>query len=70
MKEELELWSNLSHSGTVWLFHDTHMWGHPNPDGMVEAIREFAEREGWRYEDYRKQQHGLGRMTRGEHPPR
>lgn len=63
MKAELELWSQFADDSTVWLFHDTHMYGVPNVE-MVSAITEYAEANGWRYDEPRKDSHGLGRMRR------
>jgi glycosyltransferase involved in cell wall biosynthesis len=64
MKAELELWSAIANENTVWLFHDTNMWGKGDQYGMVQAIQEFANQYGWLYEDFRPQEHGLGRMQR------
>ncbi len=63
MKAELELWQGIADDETVWLMHDTWMYGVKN-EGMVKAIEEFAKEYGWRYEDYRQDSHGLGRMRR------
>ena len=63
MKSELDIWRYIAGEETVWLFHDTHMFGFPNDD-MVKAIEGFAEENGWVYEDWRPQPHGLGRMAR------
>jgi len=63
MRLELALWSQFAGAGTVWLFHDTWMGG--NYNRMTDAIKEFAAREGWKYEDLSKESSGLGRMIRG-----
>ena len=61
MAAELVVWSVAADEDTIWLFHDTHMWGQPNTD-MVRAIESFAGATDWVYEDFRQQAHGLGRM--------
>lgn len=63
MKAELALWGRIATDQTVWLFHDTWMYGPPNVE-MVRAITEYAEANNWTYEDYRQDSHGLGRMRR------
>ncbi len=63
MQAELNLWQELANDATTWLMHDTNMYGVPNVE-MVKAITEFADANGWRYEDYRQDSHGLGRMRR------
>jgi len=62
MAAELLLWSPIAGEDTVWLFHDTYMHGQYNH--MTDAIREFAPQYGWKYDDFRTQTHGLGRMRR------
>lgn len=59
---ELELWQAMADRHTTWLFHDTYMMGQYNP--MVDAIKEFAAKNGWIYEDVFTDPHGLGRMYR------
>ncbi len=59
---ELELWSKLAGNKTIWLFHDTYMMGRYNH--MVDAIKEFAAKNNWVYEDVFTDPHGLGRMYR------
>ncbi len=59
---ELELWSKLADDHTIWLFHDTYMMGEYNP--MVDAIKEFASKHDWVYEDVFTDPHGLGKMYR------
>lgn len=63
VKIELELWSQFADDSTVWLFHDTAMYGVPNVE-MVRAITEYADANGWRYDEPRTDSHGLGRMRR------
>ncbi len=62
IKMELEVWRPLAKLTTVWLFHDTYMMGKYNP--MTDAIKEFAAKNGWQYEDVFTEAHGLGRMYR------
>ena len=63
MQQELALWSYVATDSTVWLFHDT--W---SCKGMTAAIREFAQANGWTYDDFRCEtatsQCGLGRMRK------
>lgn len=62
MKAELEVWGWLARSTTVFLFHDTWMFGTENGE-MIRAIKEWAAaHSGWVYEDWRTEPHGLGRM--------
>ncbi len=63
MKAELALWNNMAGRDTTWLFHDTWMYGPHNVE-MCRAITEFAEANGWTYDDWRQDSHGLGRMRR------
>ena len=59
LKQELALWKQLAHAKTIWLFHDTWMFGIYNH--MTDAIKEFAEESGiWEYVDITKEAHGLG----------
>jgi hypothetical protein len=61
IKQELELWKQLAHPKTIWLFHDTWMFGFYNH--MTDAIKEFAEASGiWEYVDITKEAHGLGML--------
>lgn len=60
MKAELEAWAFLAGPETVWLMHDTWMMGEYNP--MTDAIKDFAERSGWSFDDFRTEPHGLGRL--------
>jgi cephalosporin hydroxylase len=63
MAAELAVWSALATDETVWLFHDTWMFGNRNDD-MIRAITEFAGAKGWTFEDFRPVPHGLGRMRK------
>jgi hypothetical protein len=62
MQKELELWKGLAGPDTVWLFHDTFMFGGYNP--MTNAIKEFAVREGLMFEEVTRESHGMGLMRR------
>lgn len=63
MQAELSVWPLLAGPETVWLFHDTWMFSCFN-EGMVRAIQEFADKNGWVYDDFKPEPHGLGRMRR------
>ncbi|MFA6992853.1 MAG: class I SAM-dependent methyltransferase, partial [Candidatus Gracilibacteria bacterium] len=61
LKIELNIWKQLAHEKTVWLFHDTWMFGFYNH--MTDAIKEFAEESGiWEYVDITQEAHGLGML--------
>ena len=61
IKKELNLWKQLAHKKTIWLFHDTWMFGTYNH--MTDAIKEFAEESGiWEYVDITQEAHGLGML--------
>jgi hypothetical protein len=61
LKIELENWKQLAHDKTIWLFHDTWMFGTYNR--MTDAIKEFAAADGrWEYVDITKEAHGLGML--------
>ncbi len=61
MSRELPIWALAAeHGTTTWLFHDT--WMHGECNHMNDAIKEFAAANGWTYEDWRTDAHGLGRM--------
>lgn len=61
LKQELEMWKQMAHDQTVWLFHDTWMFGPYNP--MTDAIKEFAEASSkWKYVDITQEAHGLGAL--------
>jgi cephalosporin hydroxylase len=63
VKAELELWSQIATDETVWLGHDSWMYGVYNED-MMKAVIEWAAAHNWKYEDYRQDSHGLWRLTR------
>lgn len=60
MQRELEIWSQLADENTVWVFHDTHMFGFYNH--MTDAIKEYAEKNNLVYSDISTDSHGLGYM--------
>ena len=61
VEKELEVWKEIAHDKTVWLFHDTWMSGRYNP--MTDAIKAFANREPrWDYVDITKDSNGLGAL--------
>lgn len=62
MALELPLWERIAGPNTLWIFHDTWMFGVYNH--MTEAIKEFAAANGWQFEDYSRESHGLGLMRR------
>jgi cephalosporin hydroxylase len=62
MEQELKVWGSYAHDKTLWLFHDTYMFGPRNH--MVDAIQEWADANGWEYFDIRTDQHGLGGMRK------
>ena len=64
MEKELPIWAQFSKSETLWIFHDTWMWDVYNH--MTDAIKKFAGREGWVFNDYSREAHGLGLMYRQE----
>jgi hypothetical protein len=59
LKTELNLWKQLANENTIWLFHDTWMFGFYNH--MTDAIKEFAQESGiWEFVNLTKEAHGLG----------
>lgn len=62
MSRELAVWGSYAHDGTIWLFHDTYMFGVYNH--MTEAIKGFAQANGWEYWDISTEMHGFGGMRR------
>ncbi len=60
MEMELPLWNALTKAETLWIFHDTHMFGIYNH--MTEAIKEFARANDWFFVDHSQESHGLGLM--------
>ena len=62
MVQELPIWAAFSGPETIWLFHDTWMFGPYNQ--MTEAIKEFAAANGLEYTDLSRESHGLGMMRK------
>ena len=62
LAQELALWSALEHLGTIWLFHDTWMFGQYN--SMVEAIQEFCADGKHEYVELTKECHGMWLMRK------
>lgn len=62
MEKELAVWSALAGPGTIWVFHDTWMFGAYNT--MTDAIKEFAAENDWVFTDLTQESHGLGLMTK------
>jgi predicted SAM-dependent methyltransferase len=61
MQCELEVWSTLARPDTIWLFHDTWMFGPYNH--MTDAIKEFAAAHPpLTFIDLTHESHGLGLM--------
>jgi cephalosporin hydroxylase len=60
---ELKVWSQIATDETIWIGHDSWMMGEYNTD-MMRALEEWAPSNGWRWDDYRQDSHGLWRMTR------
>ena len=61
LQRELEVWRNLAHPETIWIFHDTWMSGFYNP--MTDAIKEFAAANPpLFYVELSRESHGLGGM--------
>ena len=65
MKKELEVWSPFAGPDTLWIFHDTWMFGEYNH--MTDAIKEFAAENGWVFVDFSPASHGLGLMRKVKH---
>lgn len=65
MAQELPIWTRIAGPGTLWIFHDTWMFGVYNH--MTEAIKEFAT-NGWEYLDQSRLAHGLGVLRHKEGP--
>jgi hypothetical protein len=61
MQTELALWSAIANDKTVYLMHDTWMYGPENVE-MNQAIKEYASAFGMQYADLRTDSHGLGKM--------
>lgn len=65
---ELLLWRPLANSRTVWLFHDTWMFGVYNR--MTDAILDFCTRfPEWEYVEITRESHGLGMMRWKQRAP-
>lgn len=64
LQKELEMWSQVADRHTVWIFHDTYMFGFYNH--MTDAIKEYAEKNNLVYSDISTDSHGLGYL--GEKP--
>lgn len=64
LRQELGIWSLLvAHTSTLWVFHDTYMFGEYNP--MTDAIKEYcAAFPQWEFIDHSRESHGLGLMKR------
>lgn len=63
MSAELALWNALADDSTIWLGHDSWMFGVWNAD-MMRAVTEFADQYGWTYDDLRQDSHGLWRLSK------
>ena len=63
MTAELANWGPYAAPDTLFLFHDTWLYGGYN-EPMNRAIIEWADANGWLFEDWKKERHGLGRMTK------
>jgi predicted SAM-dependent methyltransferase len=62
MQRELEVWSPLADAHTVWLFHDTWMFGPYNH--MTDAIKEYAAAHALTFFDLTHESHGLGMIKK------
>jgi hypothetical protein len=65
MSMEMPLWFDLANKKTLFLYHDTWLWGVYNH--MTNAIKEFAK-DGWEYLDQSKLAHGMGVLRHREGP--
>ena len=62
LKQELEVWKELAHDKTLWLFHDTWMQGRYNH--MTDAAKEFVLIDTrWEYKDITQNNNGLGALV-------
>lgn len=66
MQLELPIWATLAGPDTLWIFHDTWMFGSWN--AMGDAIKEFAAAHDWEVVDYTRESHGLGLMRKAGGP--
>lgn len=58
---ELETWKPVATEETLWLFHDTWMFGDYNQ--MTDAILDFCRvNPQWEYVELTRESHGLGAM--------
>lgn len=61
LARELKLWYAFATSNTIWLFHDTFMFGQYNH--MTYAIIDFCvAHPEWEYIEVTKESHGMGMM--------
>lgn len=60
MQKELPIWSKVAGTKTLWIFHDT--WMNNTYNTMTDAIKEFAQANGWTFIDHSREAHGLGLM--------
>lgn len=61
LSRELAVWKQIASPSTVWLFHDTWMFG--NYNRMTDAIKEFAAKyPQWKYIDISQEDNGLGAL--------
>jgi hypothetical protein len=58
--KELPIWIKIAKKETIWLFHDTYMFGFPQK--MTEGIKEFAQKNGLHFEELTRESHGLSVM--------
>lgn len=65
MKPEMKIWMRIASPCTLWVYHDTWIWGVYNH--MTEAIKESAK-DGWEYIDQSKLAHGLGVLRHKDGP--
>jgi len=61
MELELPIWERFAGYRTLWIFHDTWMFGIYNH--MTEAIKDFCNlHPEWEFVDHSREAHGLGLM--------
>ncbi len=65
MKPEMEIWMRIASPQTLWLYHDTWIWGVYNR--MTDAVKESAV-DGWEYLDQSKLAHGMGVLRHKDGP--
>jgi len=67
MSMEMPVWFDQADEDTLWLYHDTWLWGTYNR--MTDAIKEFiADKDGWEYLDQSKLAHGMGLLRHRDGP--